>query len=366
MFSKGKWLRRLILAVLGAAITTQIIVLSPSSLEDTKPANEFVDPNTLVQDQSHSLAPGIPKGRIAEYSIDQFHYVSVQNGVKQWRIEAETAFLYNPERMVHARKVKAYLYDPEGKITVVTGKEAKYFLNQKDLEMFGDVQTVFPDGFRIESDYLRYRPNHRHIQIPTQYLATGTSEEDPNQRFRYKSHGLDYYMGESQIKLLEDVTVTLEKGPPLKEKEEGVPDLTTIVSDHCLIYRNRNLAKFTMNPKRPLKDRFVHITQPTLFTRSRRADLHYGDFSKILQYLTAYEDVLIKETGKNSTSLRYATCGKADFDTHKDVIVLTQFPQVYQDEDTVIGDIILMHRDTDIVEIEHSNAFSKGSESDKE
>jgi lipopolysaccharide export system protein LptA len=101
--------------------------------------------------------------------------------------------------------------------------------------------------------------------------------------------------------------------------------------------------------------------------RSRRAHLNYGDFSQVLQYLIAYDDVLIKETGikkieKNPKPevLRYATSGQADFDTHRDIILLTQFPQVYQGEDTATGDIILMHRDTDVIEIEHSNSFSQG------
>jgi lipopolysaccharide export system protein LptA len=91
--------------------------------------------------------------------------------------------------------------------------------------------------------------------------------------------------------------------------------------------------------------------------------------------LIAYEDVLVKETAApKSTSaervktkkanekspLRYATAGRAEFNTQDDVIRLTQFPQAYQDEDTVTGDVILMHRDNDIIEVENSNSFSEG------
>jgi hypothetical protein len=104
--------------------------------------------------------------------------------------------------------------------------------------------------------------------------------------------------------------------------------------------------------------------------------MHYGDFSKLLQYMTAYEDVFIKELKAPSDNkekkepaakpsegpnLRYATSGRADFDTKSDVIRLTEFPQAYQDNDTVTGDIIIMHRDSDLVEVEHSNAFSEGN-----
>jgi LPS export ABC transporter protein LptC len=363
MFQNRNWIRIFLLGLTALLIIAKIVALSPSSLEESKSSNTAVDPNTLLQDDEPTLVPGIPKNRIAEYTIDKFQYVSVQNGEKQWRIESDQAFLYNPEKLVHSRRVKAYLYDPDGKVTLVTGREAKYFMNKRDLELFGNVKTVFPDGFELDSEYLRYKPNDRHIEIPIQYAVAGAGHQESGQIFRFKSHGLDYKMGQALIKLPKAVTVILDRNRPQTPETGGVPDSTKIESDHCLINRNTNLAKFTMDPNRPIKTQFVHITQPTLFARSRRADLNYGSFNQVLQYLTAYEDVLIKETGrKKEESLRYATGGRADFDTRKDIIVLTEFPQAYQDEDTVTGDIILMHRDTDVIEVEHSNAFSQGNQ----
>jgi len=367
MFLRRKRLRPILLVLFGIFIIAEIVALSPSSLEETKSMSAAVDPETLIMDDEPTLVPGIPKGRIAEYSIEKFDYVSVQNGEKQWKIEAKKAFLYNPERMVHSRTVKANLYDPDGKITVVTGLEARYYLNKKDLEIYGNVKTIFPDGFELDSEYLRYKPTDKHIEIPTRYLAHGVGQETVGQSFRFDSMGLDYFMGQAQIHLLQKVKVTLERLKLKSEETSGVPDLTTIESDHCLINRNTNLANFTMNQNRPLSKQFVYITQPTLFTKARRADLNYGSFSQVLQYLKAYDDVLIKETGYGDPKdtekpLRYATGGHADFDTHRDVIVITDFPQVYQGTDTVTGDIILMHRDTDMIEVEHSNAFSGGSE----
>lgn len=408
------WIRRrrfrpILLILLSGAIITQIVALSPSSLEEIRPTkNTPLDPSALIQDDEPTLIPGIPKDRVPEYGIYKFKYVSVQNSEKQWRIESEKAFLYNPERMVHSRGVTAYLYDPDGKITVVTGQEAKYFMNKKDLEMYGNVRTLFPDGFLIESEYLRYKPGEKRIIIPREYWSKGSGVEDGGQIFHFLSRGLDYLMGDAVINLTEDVTVTLDRAParaalagsplpsstptpsptppaspsPSQDENVGVPDRTTIQSDHCLIKRAEQLAFFTMNASRNTNSRFVHITQPTLFTRARRAELNYGNFSKVLQYLTAYEDVLIKETESSKPkpspspsltkspfptptskpSLRYATGGRADFDTRRDVVVITEYPQVYQNEDTVTGDTILLHRDTDIVEVEHSNAFSQGSE----
>ena len=361
MRSLKRRLRPILLTLTVLLVITQIVFLSPTVLEETPAKPLTINSEELILDQGPTLVPGLPKARVAEYNIETFTYVSVQNGIKQWKIDAENAFLYNPERLVHARRVKAFLFDPEGKVTVVTGLEAKYFLNRKNLEIFGNVKTVFPDGFELYSEYLQYTPQTSRIFIPKTHLATGLGQENQGQRFQFVSHGLDYDMGKALIKLLSDVTVTLTQASGANPEAGGVPENTKIESDRCLIHRQTKLAEFDMEASRPLKARFVHITQPTLFAKGRRADLSYGDFHQILQYLTAYEDVFIKEKGETE-SLRYATGGRADFDTRRDLIVLTQFPQVYQNEDTVTGDVIVMHRDTDVIEVKHSNAFSTGKE----
>src|SRR5689334_8159213 len=93
---KRRFFRFLALGTLGIVIVAEIVVLSPSPLESGKPASGAVDPNTLIQDNEPTLAPGIPRDRIADNSIQTFRYVSIQNGEKQWRIESDQAFMYNP------------------------------------------------------------------------------------------------------------------------------------------------------------------------------------------------------------------------------------------------------------------------------
>jgi|GEM_PF-599538 len=391
-----RW-RPVLLGGIAVLIIIQIVALSPSSLEEGKKLSTL-ERDAFVTEEESTLANGIPKGKIPEYSVDKFNYVSTLSGQKQWQIVAERAFLYNRENLVHARRVTAYLYNPSGEPTVVTGREAKYYMDQRDLEVYGDVISKFPDGFETHSEYLRYRPNVRKIEIPQNYAVKGADYNPEGQDIAFDSMGLDYSMDTAKIILPKAVKMIMVKqkgtmdpfgtasgspgpsttpspkssaliatgptpipnaSPLADEPHPGVPDTTMIESDHCVIFRNTRIAHFTMDPKRPLDSRYVRITQPTMFTRSRRADLNYGDFAKILQYLVAYEDVLIKERGKDD-ALRYGTGGRADFDTQRDVIILREFPQVYQNNDTVTGDVIVMHRDTDIVEVEHSNAFSEG------
>jgi LPS export ABC transporter protein LptC len=370
----AKRLRPLLLVGIVGFTITEIVALSPASVEQEDPAaNTPIDPQALVPDSDGNLATGIPKDRIPEYQVERFDYVSTEKGVKQWNLLADQAAMYSKEKLVHAFKVKANLFDPDDKITVITGKEAKYFMNERDVEIFGDVVAVFPDGFELHSAYLRYRPNVRQIDIPETYHVTGGSKTANGQDMRFESEGFHYKMAISEILLPKNVHLTLDR--------PGQPDDSTLIeSDHSVIHRDRQSADFTMIPTRPISERFVHITQPTLFTRSRTATLNYGDSANLLKYLVAYDDVLIKQIAdekkdekkkkpppeyppaKPEPLLKYATAGQADFDNHSNLIILTRFPQVYQDRDTVTGDIIKMHRDTDIIEAENSNSFSEGDQ----
>src|SRR6185369_5172223 len=140
------------------------------------------DPETLMPDHSEILATGIPEDRIPEYRVARFDYVSTQGGEKQWKLLASTAAMYSKEKLVHAQTVKATLFDPDGRATFITGREAKYFMNKRDLEVFGDVVAIFPDGFELYSDYLRYRPVERIIEIPTKYPVHGGSKSDNGQQ----------------------------------------------------------------------------------------------------------------------------------------------------------------------------------------
>ncbi len=353
-------IRPVLITAIALAVLAQILVLSPKSLEHRPPTSQIAPEALIVVDDTQkTLAKGLPRGAIPEYTIQDFQYVSSQAGVKQWKLLAQKAYLYQQHQLVHGTTVTAHLYDEDEKITIVTGKEAKYDTNQRDLEVYGDVVTTFPDGFQVRSDYMRYLPNERRIEIPLQFDVVGGGQKEPEQHIAFSSLGMSMKMDEGLITLPQRARVVMTRRPPKDAAKDTIPEKTTIDSDHCLINRKTQVAHFTMSAKRPIEQRFVHTEQPNMTVRSRRSDLNYGDYAKVLQYMIAYEDVTIREKGPSEKE-RYATGGRASFDNRRNVIVLKEYPQVYQGNDTVTGDTIIVHRDTDIVEVEHSNAFSEG------
>lgn len=350
------WLRAVFLAASVFLIFVQVLLLSPSALETGEDSNATLDTQdlmTLFYDRDESHAPGIPKGQVPDYMIDRFKTISSLRERKEWKLHAERAYMYNANSLVHTTQIYVELYDEQGETTIVTGDEGVTFMDKRDLEIFGNVQATFPDGFVMKSEYLLYQPQEGRFEIPAKYWVTGTGKNEDGGQYEFKSQGLTFTRFDNKIKLKESVTfVTTGK------KEE---DTTTIRSDSCDIDRTRKVARFYMAPSRKGESAYVRIDQPNLEVRSRLADLNFGGSAKSVHLLTAREDVKIKEIGTDK-KIRYGTCGKADFYRDQNKIVLTEFPQVYQDQDTVTGEVIVMYRDSDTVEVEQSNAYSTGKE----
>ncbi|MCC6581907.1 MAG: LPS export ABC transporter periplasmic protein LptC, partial [Phycisphaeraceae bacterium] len=310
-----------------------------------------------IASQQNSKAPGIPKNRFPEYTIDQFHWVSTQNGVHQWKILAQRAHLYQKENLAHGFTVHAYVYGEGSETTEITGDEAKLGLDSDHLEVFGHVKAIMPDGFQLESDYMSYDGKLKQITVPTSQPAWGAGEEQSGEKIRFTSLGLAY---DTKTKILK---LPMKVNTWVKSKDAKGPSL--IVSDFAIIERNLERATFEMNANRDPAERFVTIDNESLFVKSRHVEVLYGqsqEGARQIDYMTAIEDVFIQERRKDA-ALDYATGGRATFDTKVNKIVLTEFPQVYQNNDTVTGDKVTIYRNTDEVEVENSNAYTEGKSS---
>lgn len=342
-------------------LIVQIVILSPVQIEQqTDLAKIEISKESLIREiklNGKPLAPGIPENKFPEYMITGFKYVATRGLEKLWKLNSHNTLFYSAEDIVHSRVVQAQLFNGD-EIIYVTSLEAKYRFDGKNLELYGDVVTTFPDGFKLKSQYLLYKPQTKEVIIPVSHKVLGEGALSAGKKIDFTCYGFDFVIGEQFVYMRKDVVFTMTKEVP--DNKKGVPEKTVILSDRGTIDRDHHLAQFSMDPNKNSQIRFVEVTQPDLFLRARRVKLNYGD-TRTLQYMIAYDDVYIKDLKEDET-FQYATCGRADFDTQKNEITLTKFPQVYQDKDTVTGDRIILYRDKDLVEVDYSNAFSKGQE----
>lgn len=319
-----------------------------------------MDPKTPAAILSDALEQGaqfqLPEGRVPGYAVDDFKYVVSQGNETAWRMIAKRAFLYRAEHLMHGTQVEVFIENHrEGeKPTRIVAAQAKFVLDSRHLDFKGNVKVTFPDGFELRSELLSYDVSGGRFYVPDDQTVIGGGLEGDGLRTAFRSDGLDYRRETGRVMLKRAVEVELERSDAVK-KNRGVPERTLVKSDHAEVDRQRSEIAFRMSPRRRVEEQFVKATEPSLEVTSRRIRLRYRKFSEAPSYMRAEEDVTIRERDDPS---KYATSGVADFDRERDVIYLTEFPQVYQGQDTVTGDRIVLHRASDVVEVSRSNAYS--------
>lgn len=316
-----------------------------------------------IYKDASDLSPLLPKDKIPGYTIDDFRYVLSEKGVIQWRIRAKKAFVYREENLTHAKSAVVEIEGGDSGPTVIRGNHAKYEFNKRYLEILGEVEALFPDGFVMRSNYMRYQSEGQLFSVPVDFTVKGTStsqshSKDDGVDISFVSQGMRFSRDSEKVFLPKDVELTMTRSRQQK-KHAGIPEKTVIVSDTCEMDRTTNIADFQMSNRRPSSERYVVINEPSTRVKSRSAQLRYRNFSEAPRYMVARDDVTVRDLREGMED-RYATCGRADFDSENNIVILTVLPQVYQENDTVTGEKIIMHRDSDIVEVTQSNAYSQG------
>jgi LPS export ABC transporter protein LptC len=132
----GTAARRAILSVLSA-----VSVFSALSCEDTG-----VRPTTTVQASDS-----------ADQVLEGFSHYVTNNGILRSRVEADTAFFFEPTQMNELHHVKIVFFDVKGaESSTLTAKRGTYRWQDGSMQATGNVVVVSPDGRRLVTDMLKY------------------------------------------------------------------------------------------------------------------------------------------------------------------------------------------------------------------
>lgn len=128
--------RRLVLSAFSA-----LGAFSALACEDTG-----VRPTTTVQ------APDS-----ADQVLEGFSHYVTNEGILRSRVEADTAFFYEPTQITELHKVKIVFFDVKGaESSTLTARRGSYRWQDGSMQATGDVVVVAPDGRRLATDALRY------------------------------------------------------------------------------------------------------------------------------------------------------------------------------------------------------------------
>jgi LPS export ABC transporter protein LptC len=128
--------RRAILSSVSA-----LLALSALACEDTG-----VRPTTTVQAADS-----------ADQVLEGFSHYVTNEGVLRSRVEADTAFFYEPTQITQLRNVKVVFFDFKGaESSTLTARRGIYRWQDGSMEAIGSVVVVSPDGRRLATEVLRY------------------------------------------------------------------------------------------------------------------------------------------------------------------------------------------------------------------
>jgi LPS export ABC transporter protein LptC len=113
----------------------------------------------------------------ADQVLEGFSHYVTNEGILRSRVEADTAFFYEPTQITELHKVKVVFFDVKGaESSTLTARRGTYRWQDGSMEATGDVVVVSPDGRRLATSVLRY-DNATNLIVTDQHFTFDRGEE---------------------------------------------------------------------------------------------------------------------------------------------------------------------------------------------
>jgi len=107
-----------------------------------------------------------------EVKIDKFHYSGNKEGRVEWVLDADTARRTEGGDLIVLDKLKLVFYTKSGKPYILTAKEGRYRESTEEIEVEKDVKVESDEGYRMETDSLKYSVNSRVLSTDDKVVIT--------------------------------------------------------------------------------------------------------------------------------------------------------------------------------------------------
>ncbi len=339
-----------------AVLFGQFLFFAPASLDEDGPPSRSLQRRELFSffhNEKEALARRDLEQNIPNYTTRNTITRSSEGQRKSWKMLARKSQVFQNLGLVLNRDVTVDFYTQDGKMILITSREATYDTKTRIIEAFGDVKAKLEDGTLLEAPYARIiTAPITELIIPLNHPVQGTRFSKTGKKaVQFHAFGAHYKETEKAIHLQSNVVANL-----LSTQEP-----TTIYSDHAHFFDLENKLTFTMNPSRPLPEAFARAKRPdtdlksrwieTLLNSKREADL-----------LIAHQDVAWVDR-KDPKSPVYGWSNLATYDIKSELTTLTEYPKVVQEGDTFTGEKIIYDRRLDRIEVEQGNSYDENSSS---
>ena len=93
----------------------------------------------------------------ADQILEGFSHYVTKDGIRRSRVEADTAFFYEPTQITKLKKIRVVFFDVKGdEGSTLTAKAGTYRWQDGSMDATGSVVVVSPDGRRLSTEALKY------------------------------------------------------------------------------------------------------------------------------------------------------------------------------------------------------------------
>jgi len=137
--------------------------------------------------------------------LEKIQFVEDKQGRRTWELEAKSVRQYEDQDLIVLEDVKVTVFTKEGRAFVLSGKQATFHQDSKDMELEGDVLLTSSDGYRLKTRSIAYRHEERKAQ-------TADPVEIEGEEIRVKGNGMVVDIEARTFRILNQVRTQWRKG----------------------------------------------------------------------------------------------------------------------------------------------------------
>ncbi|MBL7545474.1 MAG: LPS export ABC transporter periplasmic protein LptC [Bdellovibrionaceae bacterium] len=252
-----------------------------------------------------------------EQKMDGVHLVETQKGSRDWELFAEKARGYQDGGDWFLNKVKVQFYNLEANDFTVTGNEGEIDGHTKNIKIKGNVVTKSANGYTFFTDEIFYNSQLRKIISPGKIKMLGPSD-DQGEGLKLDGYNMHILVDINEMKIFKDITAikNMKSNQNLKITSE--------------------MATFSGKSKEAHFENNVMLNYGSMLIRGPDCFFIYSSNMRSLERINVKGGVELTDKKRRATSQDLVV------DLYKTTLRFTGNPKIYQDQDEISGEEILL------------------------
>lgn len=278
----------------------------------------FIFPQQIEKLDRESIETAdIQKKERVEQKMKGVHLVESQRGARDFELHAEKARGYQQEGDYFLDKVKVQFYNLDANDFTVTGNEGEVDGKTKNIKIKGNVVTKSANGYTFYTDEIFYNFAMRKIISPGKIRMIGPSD-DQGDGLKLDGYNMHILVDINEMKIFKDIVAN----KPMNSNQN-----LKITSEMATFSGKNKEAHFENN---------VLLNYGSMLIRGPDCYFIYSGNMKSLERINVKGGVELTDKKRRATSQDLIV------DLQKATLRFTGSPKIYQDEDEIAGEEILL------------------------